>query len=188
MQKFFTDKSKLFECNIMVDGANLNETKARLILEFPNKRNLLFHGKIDKSGKCQIVVPALKEMEECEGNALLEVIAEKTHFESWQDKFKLETNKKVQVEVYEEPEKEVITEEVKAQVEVVVEIEEEISPNYKKFKDYITENKINLDTTIKSKKAFFGLLREYKTETNATKEEIISVVEDLQKEIKLLKS
>jgi len=180
MQKIFKDKSKLFECNISVDGADINETKARLILEFPNKRNLLFYGNIHSSGKCKVVIPALKEMEECEGTVLLEVIAESTHFESWRDKFQLETNKKVQVEMVEN-DKELIAETTKPKVAVMVETVEEVNPNYIRFNKYINENNININSKLKDKNEFFSLLHDYKKKTNSSKEEIMFVVEELKK-------
>ena len=33
MYKLFTDKSELFECNIKLQGASLNKSKARLVVE-----------------------------------------------------------------------------------------------------------------------------------------------------------
>jgi|JFJP01.1.fsa_nt_gi hypothetical protein len=180
MQKFFTDKTKLFECNISVDGANINETKARLILEFPNKRNLLFYGDIDTNGKCKVVIPALKEMNECEGTVLLEVIAESTHFESWRDKFQLETNKKVQVEMV-ESQKEVIIENTKPRVAVIVDNVVEINPTYKKFDKFVNENKININSVMKNKTEFFNTLYEFKNRYNASKEDVVIIVEELKK-------
>ena len=185
MQKFFTDKTKLFECQISVDGANLNETKARLILEFPNKRNLLFHGDIDSNGKCKVIIPALKEMSECEGNVLLEVIADSTHFESWRDKFQLETNKRVQVEMVEN-QKEVIVENSKPRVEVFIESSEDIERKtiFENFNKYVSDKKINLNVVTKNKQAFFNMLFEYKKSNNLTKENVIQVVEELQRVVK----
>ena len=198
MQKFYTDKPKIFECSISVsDGVALNETKTRLLLEFPNKRNLLFHGKINENGKCEILVPALKDIAECEGNAVLEVIAEETYFEPWNDKFKLETNKKVVVEVTDKEDRELIlAEDAKPQIAVVIK-EEVVKPeqkkveenrNYLKFKTYLKENNIRITSVIKNKKKFLTLLREYKLNTKASKEEVILIVEEIQREVKLLKS
>jgi len=183
MQKFFRDKTKLFECNISVDGARLNETKARLILEFPNKRNLLFYGNIDESGKCSVTIPALKEMDEAEGNVILEIIAESTHFESWRDKFKLETNKKVVVEMV-EPRKEIVETKIVPRVEVInEELEEPVVKNktLDNFNAYVNENKINIDSALKNKSAFLNLLVEYKRDKNLTKEDIFNVVNEIKK-------
>lgn len=184
MQKFFTDKTKLFECNIAIDGANLNETKARLVLEFPNKRSLLFHGKINSNGKCEVRIPALKEMEECEGNVLLEVIADSTYFESWSDKFILEQNKKVMVEVF-DSEKDIISEEKK--IRPVVNIITEgvkFDNTYKDFKKYIVENRININQIVKNKNKFFKLLREYQNDSGITKDGVTKIVNEIKSSIK----
>lgn len=181
MQKFFTDKSKLFECNISVDGAKVSETKARLVLEFENNRNLLFHGKINSSGKCEILVPALKELNESKGKATLEVIAEQTFFESWNDKFELVQDKSVVVEVFDN-EKEMIVEDSKPHVAVMI-TEDEVKedPIITKFGDYVNENNVNLKLVTKSKDRLLKLLREYKSFNNASSEDIMTIVEELQK-------
>lgn len=197
MQKFYKDKAKLFECNISVEGADINETKARLVLEFPNNRNLLFHGKIGDYGKCEILIPALKELEECEGEVVLEVIAESTYFESWRDNFELKTHKKVMVEVVEKENK-VISETLKPQVAVIInkttekfetkQKQSKISPEFKKFRTYLRENEVNFNKIIKNKTEFFKLLHEYKKVTNSTKGDITIIVEEIKEEAKLLKS
>lgn len=199
MQKFYTDKPKLFECNVAVDGAALNETKVRLVLEFSDNKNLLFHGKLNERGKCEILIPALKGIEETEGNAILEVIAESTYFESWKDSFQVEKEKKVTVEVYSD-DKEVIKEDKTPKVTVVeTEIKKEVapqpkpthsmSPAFKKFKNYLREHdEINFNKVVKNKKEFIALLAEYKKATNATKNDISMIVEGIQEEARLLKS
>jgi len=192
MQKFYTDKEKIFECNVNVDGASLNETKVRLLLEFTDNTNLLFHGKIGEYGKCKILVPALKEMRHGKGKAKLEVIAESTYFESWDDDFEVETEKKVTVEVVEK-EKDVISETVKPRVAVMMtEVKEEpkkpINPAYKKFKNYLRENEVNFNKIVKNKESFLNLIREYKKATNSSNDDITLIVEEIQIEAKLLKS
>jgi hypothetical protein len=185
MQKFYRDKSKIFECNLSIEGAALNETKARLILEFPNDRNLLFHGKIDSNGKCEILIPALKEMIESEGNVILEVIAESTHFESWRDKFSLETNKKVQVEMI-TPKKEIIENKITTRVEIISNDSQKtnnISEKMTMFKKYVNENKIDIAFVLKNKTNFIKLLKEYKDNNNLLKEDVVSLVNEI-KELK----
>lgn len=99
MELFYTDKGKTFECQIQVEGADINETTARLVLMFENKRNLIFFGDVNADGTCEIKVPALKELKESKGTAVLEVISESTFFEPWESEFELKTSKKVTVEV-----------------------------------------------------------------------------------------
>jgi hypothetical protein len=127
MQKFYRDKSKLFECNISVDGANINETKARLVLELPNDRNLLFYGKIKENGKCEIKIPALKEFEESNGTVILEIIADSTYFESWRDTFELETNKKVTVEMIEKNDNIIVEKKIVPHVQIISQKEDKKS-------------------------------------------------------------
>jgi len=100
MYKLYTDKQELFECDIQLEGASLTDSKTRLIIETEDLA-LLFKGKIDKGGKCQIPVKRLKGLlgESVKGTIKLEVIAEDTYFTPWESDFEVEASKKVQVEV-----------------------------------------------------------------------------------------
>ena len=100
MYKLFTDKSELFECDIKLEGASLNKSKARLVVETQDY-SLLFNGSISNSGKCEIPIRKLKGLinENTKGNIRLEVIAEDTFFTPWESDFEVETSKKVTVEV-----------------------------------------------------------------------------------------
>ena len=100
MYKLFTDKTELFECDIKLQGASLNKSKARLVVETP-EYSLLFKGIINSKGKCEIPIRKLKGLidENTKGNIRLEVIAEDTYFTPWESDFEVETSKKVTVEV-----------------------------------------------------------------------------------------
>ena len=100
MYKLFTDKTELFECDIKLQGASLNKSKARLVVETP-EYSLLFKGTINSKGKCEIPIRKLKGLidENTKGNIRLEVIAEDTYFTPWESDFEVETSKKVTVEV-----------------------------------------------------------------------------------------
>ena len=100
MYKLFTDKSELFECDIKLQGASLNKSKARLVVETQDY-SLMFNGSISTSGKCEIPIRRLKGLidEDTTGNIRLEVIAEDTFFTPWESDFEVETSKKVTVEV-----------------------------------------------------------------------------------------
>ena len=110
MYKLYTDKQELFECDIHLEGASLTDSKARLVIETEDI-SLLFKGKINKGGKCQIPVKRLKGLlgENVKGTIKLEVIAEDTYFTPWESDFEVEASKKVQVEVKSQ-DKEVIKE------------------------------------------------------------------------------
>lgn len=100
MYTFYTDKHETFECNLSLEGSNINECRARLVLESENY-NLLFYGTINENGKCSIPVKRLKNLlsETDTGKVRLEVIAEDTYFEPWADTYDVKTSKKVTVEV-----------------------------------------------------------------------------------------
>ena len=100
MYKLFTDKSELFECDIKLQGASLNKSKARLVVETQDY-SLMFNGSISKGGKCEIPIRKLKGLidEDTTGNIRLEIIAEDTFFTPWETDFEVETSKKVTVEV-----------------------------------------------------------------------------------------
>ena len=111
MYKLFTDKTELFECDIKLQGASLNKSKARLVVETP-EYSLLFKGIINSKGKCEIPIRKLKGLidENTKGNIRLEVIAEDTYFTPWESDFEVETSKKVTVEVKSQQNKKTILE------------------------------------------------------------------------------
>ena len=100
MYKLFTDKAELFECDIKIEGSSLSKSTARLVVE-TSDYSLMFNGKIDSNGKCQIPIRKLKGLidESSSGNIRLEVIAEDTFFTPWQSDFEVQASKKVTVEI-----------------------------------------------------------------------------------------
>ena len=111
MYKLFTDKSELFECDIKIEGASLSNSTARLVVE-TSEYSLMFNGKINSSGKCEIPIRKLKGLidESTTGNIRLEVIAEDTYFTPWKSDFEIEASKKVTVEVKSQSNKKVMKE------------------------------------------------------------------------------
>ena len=101
MLTFFTDKGKNFECEILIEGASIDNTKARIIFEVSN-RKFIFDGKIDSNGKCVFDIPALKEYNiKGNGNCKMEVISEATIFEPFNDEIEIKESKKVEVKLIE---------------------------------------------------------------------------------------
>lgn len=100
MYKLYTDKAELFEAAIKISGASTADTDCRLIIETETV-NLLFTGKINTDGMCQILIRALAKFlpEGTTGTMRLEVIAENTYFVPWTSNFLVETEKKVVAEV-----------------------------------------------------------------------------------------
>lgn len=97
--RVFKDKEENFECNLKVEGTSLSDAKVRIVLE-SDSWNFVFHGEIYGNGRC--VVPIKKGIPLIEGaigNIKLEVIAEDQLFVGWEDTFKVETSKKIKVEV-----------------------------------------------------------------------------------------
>ena len=109
----FKDKSENFTCDVMVEGAKLNDTQARLILE-SDDWTIMFEGEIDRNGKCNIPIKKLNIFDEGTiGKIRLEVIAENTIFTPWEDDFRVKMSKKVMVQVHESrstPKRPMITE------------------------------------------------------------------------------
>ena len=118
MYKLFTDKSELFECDIKLEGASLSKSSARLVVE-TSDYSLLFKGKINSNGKCEIPIRKLKGLidENTKGNIRLEVIAEDTFFTPWESDFEVDVSKKVTVEVKSQTTKKPIVE-TKVKVDV----------------------------------------------------------------------
>tara|TARA_R110002167_G_scaffold94521_2_gene252307 strand:- start:519 stop:1073 length:555 start_codon:yes stop_codon:yes gene_type:complete len=117
MYKLFTDKTELFECSISLQGASLNKSKARLVVE-TNDYSLMFNGSIDSSGKCKIPIRKLKGLidETTSGNIRLEVIAEDTFFTPWESDFEVASSKKVTVEVKSQTSKPILEAKIKVNV------------------------------------------------------------------------
>jgi len=100
MYKLYTDKVENLKCNIGVEGASIENTFARLILENEDF-NILFEGQIQTNGDCIIPIKKLKNIlkEGTKGNMKLEVVADDSYFSPWNDQFQVDTNKKITVEV-----------------------------------------------------------------------------------------
>lgn len=98
MHIFYKDKSSLFEFKINVEGAELENTFARVIIE-NNNRKYLFEGKI-QDGLCSIDLPALKEFKEIkEGKLSVEVVADNSYFVPYEGVYELKESKKVVIEM-----------------------------------------------------------------------------------------
>ena len=117
--KLYTDKQETFECDLFLEGADLKQSSARLIVESKDL-TLMFKGEIDDKGNCKVPIKKLKGLmgENTTGDIKLEVIAEDTLIEPWQSDFVVSTSKKVTVEVKSQKTKPQIKESTKPQVKV----------------------------------------------------------------------
>ena len=98
----YTDKPEKFKCDIRLQGANISNATARIVLETKNL-NLFFNGRIDEYGKCTIPIKELRGLlgENIKGKMALEVFADDTYFIPWHSKFIVERSKKVAIDVRE---------------------------------------------------------------------------------------
>lgn len=181
MEKFYKDKPKLFECKLAIEGADVNNTQARLVLQFENKTNLLFYGKVDSNGKCSINIPALKENYGTKGKALLEVIADSTYFESWNDDFNIEASKKVVVERIEN-EAPLIS---KPKVSIVKETKEETI--IESFSKHLSKNGITVLNLKETKHKLPSLLENYIKQNKPLKSDLKFLVQNISECVKYIK-
>jgi len=153
MYILYTDKSEDFKCHIGVQGGDLDNTKARLVLENKNI-NLLFEGRISDDGHCIIPIKRLKGVlaEGETGNMKLEVITDDTFFSPWKDKFSVKTKKKIVVEVENDTTKNLLKEErIKVTVEKPKKTHSETITellNYKGIKKSNIKEKIDIVTPL----------------------------------------
>jgi len=182
--KLYTDKQEVFECDLFLEGADLKDSSARIIVETDNL-TLLFKGKINEDGNCKVPIKKLKGLlgENTTGNIKLEVIAEDTLIEPWQSEFVVSTSKKVTVEVKSQKDKKTIKEvSTKPQVKIT-----NIKNNFNPIDDIVTtlsENGITLQKIIKNKKRIAPILESYSNKVNykgGTKKFIREVINKLSK-------
>jgi hypothetical protein len=92
--KLYRDINESFTCDIFIEGANPEKSKARLVLE-SDEWNLVFNGEIS-NGKCIIPIKKLDILKEnLKGNIKLEIIAEGNVFIPWENKFLVKSSKKI---------------------------------------------------------------------------------------------
>ena len=156
--KLYTDKQENFECKIFLEGASLEQAKARLIIEGTNI-NLLYNGTIDKDGKCSVPIGKLKTLfkEGDQGNMKLEVIAEDTFFTPWDSNFIIDTAKKLKVEV--KKQKKPVIKSNKPQMVV-----KEVKHSFDAVEDItktLTEQGLTQQKLIKNNKKIMPILNEY---------------------------
>ena len=181
MEQFFKDKPKLFECKLAVEGADLSNTKARLVLQFDNKTNLLFYGEVDDEGKCKINIPALKENYGNKGKAILEVIADSTYFESWDDDFNIEASKKVVVERIENNTPTLDSPKVTIQKEnTKINIVES-------FSKYLNRNNVNIYNLKEKQSKLPNLLENYIKQNSPSKSDLKHLISNIGECIKYMK-
>jgi len=172
MYTIFTDKTEDFKCKIAVEGSQLSETIARLVIESDHV-SLLFEGKIDSDGNCTVPIKKLKNLipEGTTGTMKLEVISEDTFFSPWEDEYTVKTNKKVTVEMVtpSEPIKE-----SKIKVEVIPQssvkkqpvIEKKEVNHGKVLSEELSKKGITISNIAENKLKVVHIIKEYATKNN----------------------
>jgi len=160
MYKLYTDKQETFECDLFLEGADLKQSSARIVVE-SNDLTLMFKGEIDDKGNCKVPIKKLKGLmsENTTGNIKLEVIAEDTLIEPWQSDFIVDTTKKVTVEVKSQKTKPQIKESTKPQVKVKS-VKNYINP-INEMVNTLIENNITIDKVLQNKKKIAPILKNY---------------------------
>ena len=173
--KLYTDKTETFKCKIHLEGAELNEASSRLIVE-SSKFTLLFEGKIDKDGNCEVPIKKLKNVlsENDTGKMKLEVIADDTYFAPWTSDFLVDTSKKIKVEV-----KEYKTENSKPKIKITA-VKTPFDP-INEISNVFNKQGITLNKLIKNKKKFIPVLKEYSKKVNYKKDVKTFIVEVIKK-------
>jgi hypothetical protein len=183
MYKLYTDKQETFECDLFLEGADLKQSSARLIVESKDL-TLMFKGTIDDKGNCKVPIKKLKGLmgENTTGDIKLEVIAEDTLIEPWQSDFVVETTKKVTVEVKSQTTKPQIKESTKPQVKVK-NIKNDLNPVNEIVK-FLKENNMTLKNIVSDKKRIVSILENYSNKIEykgGTKKFIREVIKKLPK-------
>jgi len=166
MYKLYTDKQETFECDLFLEGADLKESSARIVVESKDL-TLMFKGTIDDKGNCKVPIKKLKGLmgENTTGDIKLEVIAEDTLIEPWQSDFVVETAKKVTVEVKsQKEEKPQIKESTKPQVKVKS-VKNYTNP-VNQMVNVLVKNDITINEVLQNKQKIAPILKNYANTIN----------------------
>ena len=183
--KLYTDKQETFECDLFLEGADLKNSSARIIVE-SNDLTLMFKGKIDEKGNCKVPIKKLKGLldENTTGDIKLEVIAEDTLIEPWQSDFVVSTSKKVTVEVKSQGNKKPIKE-VSSKPQVKIKSVKNYSNPINEMVKVLKQNGMTLSKVLKDKKKIAPILESYSKKVNykgGTKKFIKEVIQKLPTE------
>ena len=182
--KLYTDKQETFECDLFLEGADLKNSSARIIVE-SNDLTLMFKGEINEDGNCKVPIKKLKGLldEDTTGDIKLEVIAEDTLIEPWQSDFVVSTAKKVTVEVKSQGNKKPIKE-VSSKPQVKIKSVKNYSNPINEMVKVLKQNGMTLSKVLKDKKKIAPILENYSNKVNykgGTKKFIKEVIQKLQK-------
>jgi len=177
MYKLYTDKQETFECDLYLEGADLKDSSARILVETKDL-TLLFPGKINEDGNCKVPIKKLKNIlkENDSGKMKLEVIADDTYFEPWTSDFSVDTSKKIKVEVKEHKQ-----ENNKPKIKITeVSKPKEVNP-INEISNVLNKKGITLQKFVENKKKFLPILKEYSEKVKYEKGVKSFVIEVIKK-------
>lgn len=140
MYTFYTDKTEDFKCQLAIEGADLANVSARLLMK--GDINLVFEGSVGEDGMCTIPVAKLRNIlkEQTTGKAILEVIVDETYFKPWEDQYVVKASKKVTAEI--------ITPTPIIEKKLEVKVQKQIEPNESKQPIIRETSKSNIDNNL----------------------------------------
>ena len=162
MYKIFLDKSKMFQCNVDIEGAALDKSKARLLIETENF-SLAFNGDIKRNGDVKIPINKLKGFinEEDSGKISLEVIAEDTIFVPWETEYTASLSKKVEVKILESLNEEELVEEKPKMSFSIVPDEFDTAQHLSEIEKILEKHNVQKKNLLENKKVFNKLVEKY---------------------------
>ena len=155
--KLYTDKQEIFECKIHLEGASLTKATSRILVETQDLK-IMFEGKIDKDGNCEVPIKKLRGLlgEDDKGTMKLEVIAEDTYFLPWESDFEVGTSKKIKVEVKDQKQ-----EKKSSKPQMVIKEVKHSFDEVDSIVDTLHKKGINVNKLYESKKKMIPILKEY---------------------------
>jgi len=166
MYKIFLDQNKIFECDIQIEGADLNKSEVRLLLESEHFA-ITFKGSIKPDGTVKIPINKLKGIlkEDFTGKISLEVIAEDTVFKPWESEYHTDLSKKVEVKINEslfeeENNKPKISFKMKEEIDFKEE-KIDVSKDLNNISEILVKNKVNYKSLFNNSGIFNNLIEKY---------------------------
>jgi len=166
MYKIFLDQNKIFECDIQIEGADLNKSEVRLLLESEHFA-ITFKGSIKPDGTVKIPINKLKGIlkEDFTGKISLEVIAEDTVFKPWESEYHTDLSKKVEVKINEslfeeENNKPKISFKMKEEIDFKEE-KIDVSKDLNNISEILIKNKVNYKSLFNNPTIFNNLVEKY---------------------------
>ena len=164
MYKIFLDQNKIFECDIQIEGADLNKSEVRLLLESEHFA-ITFKGSIKPDGTVKIPINKLKGIlkEDFTGKISLEVIAEDTVFKPWESEYHTDLSKKVEVKINESIFEEDIKPKISFKMKDEVNFKEKIdvSKDLNNISEILIKNKVNYKSLFNNPTIFNNLVEKY---------------------------